>query len=1279
MKILHTGDWHIGQFQGPTRNGENVRFLDICKCLDGLVEAAKSKMPDFIVIAGDVFHQARVWSDRGLKESQTAIKYIRELEKVAPVVIVRGTPNHDSEEQYKMLDTAFDGDDSVHVITTPVAMEVFGYHGQRLNVAALPGFDRGYFRAKMPALDKQEENEIFTQYIDTLIKGLKAQCSDGLPNVLVSHYTIEGANMESGQTAFFSQFEPCVYTSTLQAADFDLTCFGHIHRPQQLDGCKNAYYCGAVSALNFNDEGQERGFYIHDIAEDGAVNSEFVALPTREFKTIYLEDKDIADFVAGIAVAATENEVAEKIVRVLYNCTDEHNKALNKTLMEQQLYEMGAFWVQEITPQKITVTVSKNALKDDDSPEDNLRAYLAEREVAEVDAGRIIERALPIISEAVEKNLSAKTTGTFTPVEIAVKNYRNYKEETFSFEAIRFCTINGENGAGKSSLFMDAMCDCLFEETREGDISGWISNNPDARSGSIQFTFRLGEALYRVTRTRMKSGKATLNLAEMVDGEWKDRSCEKIRDTQQEILNTIGMDSLTLKATALIMQDQYGLFLTADKDARMNILANILGLGAYEDMQVLAWKKLTDVSRDIRIAKEKTAILLDGTQEVEEIEKLVEAVRAELEGLEATKKDAAERANSLKLALSVMEDAAQRVIKINSQIMTLSTKKATAEATITAQRGVVMAADGILATADEIAAGVKAYHDAQEQEKALLGAKTKHDTLTKRIVAITGELERAKEYTAELTRKQSAMKLAKLFPAQQLLEREAELAAAHAEYVATQEAIAECEAARAEYDAAVEKVREAKAVADKARRDGEAGTNERNLKIADLRRRAGLLEENNCPYAEEVRCKFLADALEAKNAIDGALQEFDEYQTTIIATVQAADLALREAEALVPKNYTPEKETSLKGVLRGLEASEKQYNDLAVAKADLKAAEEMVAEMGKRIEESEARVKDIEADLKSCRDELESIATDMGNYEKVQTTIAELAHFLEDEKRLPVAAEQKKNAELRITELTAAIMEYSKEVADLTTEKAEQESKTVGSDILAQQFDAADREVARIDGEIQQKHQQIGQYERMRDEAEKKRAEAADLMKRTEELSQEAADLEMLKQAFSQDGIPHNIVRSIVPVFEATATNILGQMSGGKMSVEFVMEKTLKSNSKKEVTALDIIINDSITGRLPYMSRSGGERVKSALAVILALAEIKSTKAGVQLGFLFIDEPPFLDAQGVTAYCDALEAIQNRYADLKVMAITHDPAMKSRFPQSVDIVKTQDGSKVIYA
>lgn len=1280
IRVLHTGDWHIGQFNGPTVNGENARFMDICKCLDALVMEAEKRQPDYIVIAGDVFHQARVWSDRGLKESQTAIGYIRKLSQIAPVLVLRGTPNHDSSEQFNMLETAFRYNNGVTVCTRPEVLEVQSYTEKRMSFAFLPGFDRGYFRAKMPGLDKAEENEIFTQYIDTLIKGLKAQCPAGAPTALVTHYTVEGANMESGQTVFFSQFEPCVYLPTLQAADFDMSLFGHIHRPQQLEDCRNAFYCGAVSALNFNDEGQRRGFYIHDIDEDmRTVASEFVELPTRQFQTIRLEDGQIADFNAGIAAPATAGEVEGKIVRVLYNCTDEHNKALNKTLMEQSLYDLGAFWVQEITPQKIQITVSKSALKEDDTPEDNLKSYLAEHDVVDADAGRIVGLATPIIHEALEKSLTLKTTGTFVPVEIAVKNYRNYRDETFSFDGIRFCTINGENGAGKSSLFMDAMCDCLFEETREGDIAGWISNAEDARSGSIKFTFRMGEATYRVTRTRMKSGKATLNLSELVDGEWADRSCEKMRDTQQEILNTIGMDSLTLKATALIMQDQYGLFLTADKDARMTILGNILGLGMYDDMYSRAFARATEVNREIRSLHDKTAVLLDGVRDEKEIAAEISEAQTGLDGLTAAKKAAEERAASMKLALSVMEDAAKRIVTINGQIAAAQAKKSSAETNITLQRGIVFAADGILNRQAEIEQGVREYHAELEHEKSLLEAKTRTEHLTERVIAVNGELEAAEAQRVETERKRQAVIDTKLTPAKALLEQEAELSEAHAQYGATKEALAEVEAARTEYEAAMARVREAQTAADKARRDGEAGTNERNIRIANLRRRAELLESNNCPYAAEVQCSFLKDALEAKGQIDGAVAEFGEYQTAIIAAVEAADAALREAKASVPSSYSPEKETSLRGVLWGLEASEKKYGELAVARAEVKNAEDTIAEYDRQLAKLRGQISALRNDLKQLEAERDALCDSMAEYNAVVERIKALAAYVEDEKQIPVAAEQKKTAYARIGELQDAVAEYAQTIADLEKERAEQQPKTMGRDILQRQHGEAAAEVSRIDSEIAEANRRIGELERVKAEADAKRGQAAELVEMVEAKSQEAADLETLKLAFSQDGIPHNIVRSIIPILEATATNILGQMSGGKMSVEFVMEKTLKSNSKKEVTTLDVIINDSVTGRLPYLSRSGGERVKSALAVILALAEIKSTKAGVQLGFLFVDEPPFLDDTGVQAYCDALEAIQARYANLKVMAITHDKEMKSRFPQSVEVIKTAEGSKVIYA
>ena len=258
------------------------------------------------------------------------------------------------------------------------------------------------------------------------------------------------------------------------------------------------------------------------------------------------------------------------------------------------------------------------------------------------------------------------------------------------------------------------------------------------------------------------------------------------------------------------------------------------------------------------------------------------------------------------------------------------------------------------------------------------------------------------------------------------------------------------------------------------------------------------------------------------------------------------------------------------------------------------------------------------------------------------------------------------------------VEDIDREITEAREELAEEQSKTVGREELQAQVDAVEAEIKAMQDAARQADFQIGGLRAKREQVQLALKQAAECQEQVNALGVQAAGYEELKKAFSQDGIPHNIIRSIIPVFEATATNILGQMSQGRMSVEFVTEKVLKSNSKKEVTTLDIIINDSDTGRLPYMSRSGGERVKAALSVILALSEIKSSKAGVQLGFLFIDEPPFLDSPGVQAYCDALEAIQQRYDGLKVMAITHDPAMKSRFPQSVDVVKTPEGSKVIY-
>ena len=170
-------------------------------------------------------------------------------------------------------------------------------------------------------------------------------------------------------------------------------------------------------------------------------------------------------------------------------------------------------------------------------------------------------------------------------------------------------------------------------------------------------------------------------------------------------------------------------------------------------------------------------------------------------------------------------------------------------------------------------------------------------------------------------------------------------------------------------------------------------------------------------------------------------------------------------------------------------------------------------------------------------------------------------------------------------------------------------------------------------------------------------------------------DYQTLVQAFGLDGIQYMIIRGIVPEIMHRANDILAAMTGGKMAVDIRTEREQRS-TKQVVNSLDVWINSISGSSRPYQSHSGGEKVKIALAVTLGLADIKARRAGIQLGMLFIDEPPFLDAEGTEAYADALSSMAARNPGMRILAISHDPTMKARFPQNITVHAGEDGSTV---
>ena len=163
---------------------------------------------------------------------------------------------------------------------------------------------------------------------------MRAECEK--TPILMAHYTVPGCNMESGQTSFFTNFEPVIPREALMAARYEAVLLGHIHRPQIIEGFDNVFYSGAINAMNFNDEGQERGFWIHEFNEKGTlVKGRRYTTPYRQFHTITWDPDEVGDYIREGAMylhrTGISEEVTDKIVRVRYSCTSEQKKRQHST------------------------------------------------------------------------------------------------------------------------------------------------------------------------------------------------------------------------------------------------------------------------------------------------------------------------------------------------------------------------------------------------------------------------------------------------------------------------------------------------------------------------------------------------------------------------------------------------------------------------------------------------------------------------------------------------------------------------------------------------------------------------------------------------------------------------------------------------------------------------------------------------------------------------------------------------------------------------------------
>lgn len=1262
MRILHTGDIHLGDLAGPTKDGENLRRLDTIGCMKAIVEDAQNIKPEVSIIAGDLFNRSRVWADTALDDVNDALeKFVIPLCGCSDeVVLLFGTMNHDNPRAFELIKKATENLSNLHIYTTPAVEKLDTKEGP-VQIMAVPGFDKARLRLFYPGMDKEQENRNATALINDTILGLATQLDHSIPAVMTAHYTVSGSEADNGST-FLAGQDVVILPSTIDAAGVDLACFGHIHKPQRLASETPAYYCGSVNQLNFNDEGTEHGFWLHTLQPmmgGNAVASGFIGLPEREHLTLRLSPDTVAQFIADPQSVSFGELVRDKIIRVRYSCTAEQEKALNRADIQKALTADGAFYVAEIVPEDVEELDSKDQLTEHDGPFEALGRWLEHNDITGDKADRLKALAEPIIKKADDGRDDGKHTGAFIPHKIEVKNYRSYTEAEFDFSPVRMAMVNGQNGVGKSSLFMDAIADCLYEHTRKEDIGGWVRDG--TKSGAITFTFGMGGQEYRVIRTRTKSGRGTLALQrfDQETGSWADESDTTMKLTQAKIERLLGMDCDTFCSIALIRQDAYGLFLDADSDRRMEVLSSLLGLGIYSRMEEIAKDAAKEQRRKIAATKDRIDIL---TEQVDKREELMIEDAAKVEKIEEAKRTIAEAEQEQK----ALEQAEALAAEIKKQ----ADEKASQAKECTRKRN---------QKADE-GVRLQSEYDAAAADGACLDMAR---TAAQLVKAARSELQELTPKMNELTAILHDMKTAQS-DAQAAHDTIGELTAYRCEYEGTVKRKAEIETAQASLESLASRRKEvqtrvleqkktaqathdAKAAVDAHLAESRVAIRGMESNLEALRKEAARLEGSGCPNPDTATCKFLISATNAKRSIPALEQELAQTKADRKAQYEKLLKAYNDAKT-----------------------ADEALGDPATELLHLAAEEEtlrLLADLAPRLAAAEASLQKVEEDIKAATEReaaaLQKVAELNGQIRSMQVVVERynaVQKQIEDNERMADRLAACEAAAAKMEALKPQIDRLDREIEELNSQgaAARLEAHSIRERIKPVPYGAwqsIQRRLAPANdivsccilrrGEIKAKLQMIDEAT---EQIEQLRSELT-------EIAEKLNDYTTLVQAFGIDGIQYMVIRGVVPEIMRQSNDILASMTGGRMAVDFRTEREQKS-TKQIVNSLEVWINTISGGTRPYQSHSGGEKVKIALAVTLGLADVKARRAGVQLGMLFIDEPPFLDADGTDAYADALSNMAARNPGMRILAISHDPTMKARFSQNIIVTGGENGSTV---
>jgi exonuclease SbcD len=272
MRILHTGDWHLGRYL------HGVSLLeDQSHALDQFVDLAKHLAVDTIVIAGDVYDRSVPPADAVALLDDVLARLV--VGAGIPVILIAG--NHDSPERIGFGGRIL-GRQGLHLRGTledcsPVLLA--DDHGT-VAFHPLPYAEPVFARALPGGEHVASHQDAMTLLVSSMRAGLAA----GARNVLVGHAFVSGGSESESERPLSVGGSGMVAAETFDG--FDFVALGHLHRPQSLDKGR-IHYPGSLLKYSFNEVDHVKGVSLVEIEGDRTVSVQsFVLKALRDVRTI---------------------------------------------------------------------------------------------------------------------------------------------------------------------------------------------------------------------------------------------------------------------------------------------------------------------------------------------------------------------------------------------------------------------------------------------------------------------------------------------------------------------------------------------------------------------------------------------------------------------------------------------------------------------------------------------------------------------------------------------------------------------------------------------------------------------------------------------------------------------------------------------------------------------------------------------------------------------------------------------------------------------------------